>query len=253
MKLEGKAAIITGAGSGIGQATAILFAREGARVTVADISISDGQNTVAQIEANDHSAIFVQVDVSQTRQVQHMVQATVDAFGRLDILLNNAGTNLAATITETREEDWDRVMEVNVKGVFLGCKYAIPAMIQSGGGVIINTSSAAGIVGLKGLAAYTTSKGAVLQMTRNIALDYAEHNIRANALCPGVTASPMTLGVIQAHPDPEAMRLRMERGRPLGRMAQPEEMAKAALFLASDDSSFMTGAPLIVDGGYTAG
>ena len=253
MKLDGKTAIITGAGSGIGQAAALLFAGEGAQVTVADISISDGQATVDQIKASGHSAIFVQVDVSQAGQVQRMVEATIDAFGHLDILFNNAGTNLAATITETREEDWERVMAVNVKGVFLGCKYAIPAMIQRGGGVIINTSSAGGIVGLKGLAAYTASKGAVLQMTRNIALDYAEHNIRANALCPGVTASPMTLGVIQTHPDPEAMRLHMDRGRPLGRMAEPEEMAKAALFLASDDSSFMTGAPLIVDGGFTAG
>lgn len=253
MKLDGKVAIITGAGSGIGQATAILFAGEGARVAVADISVSAGQDTVAQIKSHGHSAIFVQVDVSHAGQVQEMVQATIDAFGRLDILFNNAGTNLAATITETREEDWDRVMAVNVKGVFLGCKYAIPAMIQGGGGVIINASSAAGIVGLRGLAAYTASKGAVLQLTRNIALDYAEYNIRANALCPGVTASPMTLDVIQAHPDPEAMRQRMEEGRPLGRMAEPEEMAKGALFLASDDSSFMTGAPLIVDGGFTAG
>jgi NAD(P)-dependent dehydrogenase (short-subunit alcohol dehydrogenase family) len=139
-----------------------------------------------------------------------------------------------------------------VKGVFLGCKYAIPAMIQTGGGVIINSSSAAGVVGLRGLAAYTASKGAVLQLTRNIALDYAAHNIRANALCPGVTASPMTMAVIESQSDPEAMRQRMEAGRPMGRMAQPEEMARAALFLASDDSSFMTGSPLIVDGGYTA-
>jgi NAD(P)-dependent dehydrogenase (short-subunit alcohol dehydrogenase family) len=253
MKLDGKTAIITGAGSGIGQAAAILFASEGAQVTVADISVPDGQATADQIEANGHSAIFVQVDVSQPDQVQRMIETTIDTFDCLDILFNNAGTNLAATITETREEDWDRVMAVNVKGVFLGCKYAIPAMIQRGGGVIINTSSAAGIVGLKGLAAYTASKGAVLQMTRNIALDYAEHNIRANALCPGVTASPMTLGVIEAHPDPEAMRQRMDHGRPLGRMAEPEEMARAALFLASNDSSFMTGAPLIVDGGFTAG
>lgn len=253
MKLDGKAAIITGAGSGIGQAAAILFAREGARVTVADVSVSRGQDTVAQIEMNGQNAIFAHVDVTQASQVQRMVQATIDAFGRLDILFNNAGTNLAATITETGEEDWDRVMAVNVKGVFLGCKYAIPAMIQTGGGVIINTSSAAGIVGLRGLAAYTASKGAVLQLTRNIALDYAQYKIRANILCPGVTESPMTLEVIETHPDPEAMRLRMERGRPMGRMAKPEEIARAALFLASEDSSFMTGAPLIVDGGYTAG
>jgi meso-butanediol dehydrogenase/(S,S)-butanediol dehydrogenase/diacetyl reductase len=252
MKLDGKVAIITGAGSGIGQAAAALFAKEGAKVVVADLSASRGQDTVALIEAIPGSAISFQVDVSDARQVQHLVRATLDAYDRLDILFNNAGINLAATVTETSEEAWDQVMAVNVKGVFLGCKYAIPAMIQTGGGVIINSSSAAGVVGLRGLAAYTASKGAVLQLTRNIALDYAAHNIRANALCPGVTASPMTMAVIESQSDPEAMRQRMEAGRPMGRMAQPEEMARAALFLASDDSSFMTGSPLIVDGGYTA-
>lgn len=252
MKLIDKVAIITGAGSGIGRAAALLFACEGAKVVVADISAPGGQDTIAQITAQGGQAVAVEVDVSQSRQVKRMVRTAADAYGRLDILFNNAGTNLAATVTETDEEDWERMMAVNVGGVFLGCKYAIPVMIENGGGVIINTSSAAGIVGLKGLAAYTASKGAVLQLTRNIALDYAEHNIRANALCPGVTESPMTLAVIEGQRDPEAMRQRMDSGRPLGRMAQPEEMAKAALFLASDDSSFMTGAPLIVDGGYTA-
>lgn len=252
MKLAGKVAIITGAGSGIGRAAANLFAREGASVVVADLSPSGGRETVAQIRANGGEAIYVEVDVSQAPQVQRMVQAAVDAYGRLDVIFNNAGINFVASVTETSEKDWDRVMAVNVKGVFLGCKYAIPAMIESGGGVIINTSSAAGIVGLRGLAAYTASKGAVLQLTRNIALDYAEHNIRANALCPGVTASPMTLTVIETHPNPEAERRRMESVGLLKRMAQPDEIARAALFLASDDSSFMTGAPLIVDGGYTA-
>jgi NAD(P)-dependent dehydrogenase (short-subunit alcohol dehydrogenase family) len=143
-------------------------------------------------------------------------------------------------------------MAVNVKGVFLGCKYAIPAMVAGGGGVIVNTASAAAIVGLKGLAAYTASKGAVLQLTRNVALDYADQKIRANALCPGVTATAMTLSVIEKSPNPEAMRQRMDAGRPLGRMADPEEIARAALFLASEESSFMTGVPLIVDGGFTA-
>ncbi len=253
MKLKGKVAIINGAGSGIGRAAALLFVSEGAKVVVADLSPAEGGETVSQIEAAGGQALYVEVDVSQAPAVQRMVRAAVDTYGRLDIIFNNVGINLAASVTETSEADWDRVMAVNVKGVFLGCKYAIPAMIEGGGGVIINTSSAAGIVGLKGLAAYTASKGAVLQLTRNVALDYAEHNIRANALCPGVTASPMTLAVIQAQPNPEAARQRMESGRPLGRMAQPQEIARAALFLASDDASFMTGAPLIVDGGYTAG
>jgi NAD(P)-dependent dehydrogenase (short-subunit alcohol dehydrogenase family) len=256
MKLIDKVAIITGAGSGIGQAAAILFTLEGARVVVADISAQGGRDTVAQIIARSGQAIAVEVDVSQSSQVRSMVHTAVDTHGRLDILFNNAGTNLAATVTETSEEEWERVMAVNVRGVFLGCKYAIPVMIANGGdfyeGIIINTSSAAGMVGLRGLAAYTASKGAVLRLTRNIALDCAEHNIRANALCPGVTQSPMTLAVIQSQQVSEAMRKRMDSGRPLGRMAEPEEMARSALFLASDDSSFMTGAPLIVDGSYTA-
>jgi NAD(P)-dependent dehydrogenase (short-subunit alcohol dehydrogenase family) len=181
-----------------------------------------------------------------------MVRTAVETYGRLDVLFNNAAVNLAATVTETSEEAWDRIMAVNVKGVFLGCKYAIPAMAAGGGGVIVNTASAAAIVGLKGLAAYTTSKGAVLQLTRNVALDYADQKIRANALCPGVTATAMTLSVIEKSPNPEAMRQRMDAGRPLGRMADPEEIARAALFLASEESSFMTGVPLIVDGGFTA-
>jgi NAD(P)-dependent dehydrogenase (short-subunit alcohol dehydrogenase family) len=252
MKLKGRVAIITGAGSGIGRAAALLFARHGASVVVADLSRDSGMDTVDTIQADGGRSTFVEVDVSQAQQVQRMVQAALTSYGQLDILFNNAGANLAAMVTETSEEQWDWVMAVNVKGVFLGCKYAIPAMIEGGGGVIINTSSAAGIVGLKGLAAYTASKGAVLQLTRSIALDYAPFNIRANALCPGVTASPMTLGVIEAQPDPDAMRKRMDSGRPLGRMAHPDEIARAALFLACDDSSFMTGAPLIVDGGYTA-
>jgi NAD(P)-dependent dehydrogenase (short-subunit alcohol dehydrogenase family) len=181
-----------------------------------------------------------------------LVQATVAHHGKIDILYNNAAINLHARVTETSEEDWNRVMDVNVKGVYLTCRSAIPEMIKNGGGCIINTASAAAIVGLRGLAAYTASKAAVLGLTRSIALDYAALGIRANALCPGVTATDMTLNIIASQPDPQNARERYDRGRPLGRMADPDEIARAALFLASEDSSFMTGAPLIVDGGYTA-
>ena len=252
MRLAGKVAIITGAAGGIGRAAALLFAAEGASVVVADVSVEAGEETVRRIAAQGGEGLFVPTDLRDASQVKRLVQETVAHFGKIDILYNNAGINLSAKVTETGEDDWDRVMEANVKSVYLTCRFVIPHMIQDGGGCIVNTASAAAIVGLRGLAAYTASKAAVLGLTRNIALDYAPYGIRANALCPGVTATDMTLGIIASQPDPPKARERYERGRPLGRMADPEEIARAALFLACEDSSFMTGAPLIVDGGYSA-
>ncbi len=252
MRLLNKVAIITGAGSGIGRAAAILFAAEGASVVVVDIAVDAGKDTVSQITAQGGSALFVPTDLRCAEQVERLVQQAITRYGKIDILYNNAGINLKATVTDTSEQDWDRVMEVNVKGVYLTCRFVIPEMMRNGGGCIINTASAAAIVGLRGLAAYTASKAAVLGLTRNIALDYADYNIRANALCPGVTATDMTLRIIESQPDPLKARERYDRGRPLGRMADPDEIARAALFLASEESSFMTGAPLVVDGGYTA-
>ena len=253
MILAGKIAIITGAGRGIGRAAALLFAAEGAPVVVADVALEAGQETVRQIVERGGLGMLVPTDLCHAAQVQRLVQETLAHFGRIDILYNNAGINLSATVTDTAEDDWDRVMEVNVKSVYLTCRFVIPQMMKNGGGgCIINTASAAAMVALRGLAAYTASKAAVLGLTRNIALDYAPYNIRANVLCPGVTATDMTLGIIESQPDPAKARERYDRGRPLGRMAEPDEIARAALFLASDDSSFMTGAPLIVDGGYTA-
>ena len=252
MRLAGKVAIITGAGSGIGRAAAILFAAEGAAVAVADLSTEGGEGTVREITAQGGRAFFMAADVRNAAQVQQLVEETIAHFGKIDILYNNAGVNLRATVTETTEEDWERVMDVNVKGVYLTCRFAIPHMIKNGGGSIINTASAGAIAGLRGLAAYTASKSAVLGLTRNIALDYGSYNIRANALCPGVTATEMTLSIIESEPDPAQAREHYNRGRPLGRMANPEEIARAALFLASDESSYMTGVPLIVDGGFVA-
>jgi NAD(P)-dependent dehydrogenase (short-subunit alcohol dehydrogenase family) len=251
-RLEGKTAIITGAATGIGRAAALLFAEEGANVVIADIDQGKGEKVAAEIAAAGGEAHFFETNIIDAASVENLVAETLQAYGKVDILYNNAGVNLFARLTDTQEEDWDQVMAVNVKGVYLCCRYAIPAMQAGGGGVIINTASAAAIVGLRNLAAYTASKGAVLQMTKNLALDYAADNIRVNALCPGVTATEMTLQVIETSPDPQAAKERFDSARPMMRMGDPIEIARAALFLASDESSYMTGAHLVVDGGYTA-
>lgn len=251
-RLLGKVAVITGAATGIGKASALLFAQEGASVVLIDIDRDHGEEVAEQIRASGGRASFIRADVSRTEDVRMLVSIVVDLEGKIDVLFNNAAINYFGKITDTAEDDWDRVMNVNVRGVFLGCKYVIPVMQKGGGGSIINTASAAAIVGLRNLAAYTASKGAVLQLTKNLALDYAADGIRVNALCPGVTATEMTLKLIDESPDPEAARRRFDTARPIGRMGEPLEIAKAALFLASDDSSYMTGAHLLVDGGYCA-
>ncbi len=250
-RLDGKVALITGAGNGMGQVASVLFAREGARIVVADFSEAGGAETVAAVEAVGGEAAFVKVDVANAEQVEAMVQFAMTRFGALDVLYNNAGIFPVddGGATETPEPTWDRVMEVNLKGVWLGCKYGIPAMLSSGGGSIVNVAS---FVALMGAAtaqiAYTASKGGVLAMTREIAVEYGRQNIRANSLCPGPIATPM-LEELMSDPERKARRL---VHIPMGRLGQAEELAKAALFLASDESSFMTGAQLVVDGGITA-
>ncbi len=250
-RLDGKVALITGAGNGMGQVASVLFAQEGARIVVADFSPEGGAETVAAVEAVGGEAAFVKVDVARSDQVEAMITFTMERFGALNVLYNNAGIFPAEDggATETPEPTWDRVMEVNLKGVWLGCKYGIPAMLTSGGGSIVNVAS---FVALMGAAtaqiAYTASKGGVLAMTREIAVEYGRQNIRANSLCPGPIGTPMLEELMS---DPERKARRMVH-IPMGRLGQAEELAKAALFLASDDSSFMTGAQLVVDGGITA-
>lgn len=250
-RLDGKVALITGAGNGMGQVASVLFANEGARIVVADFSEAGGAETVAAVEAAGGEAAFVKVDVANPDQVSAMIDFAMTRFGALNVLYNNAGIFPAddGGVTETPEPTWDRVMEVNLKGVWLGCKYGIPAMLASGGGSIVNVAS---FVALMGAAtaqiAYTASKGGVLAMTREIAVEYGRKNIRANSLCPGPVSTPM-LEELMSDPARKARRL---VHIPMGRLGQAEELAKAALFLASDDSSFMTGAQLVVDGGITA-
>lgn len=252
MRLAGKVAVITGAGSGIGRATAVLFARESAKVVVADMSEAGGRETVSMIQEAGGQALFVQVDVTRAADVEAMVRAAVEQYGRLDILYNNAGIQIKGTATGMTEEAFEKVMAVNVKGVWLGCKYAIPQMERQGGGVIVNTASGAALIGTRENVAYCASKGAVLQLTRQIALDYAAAGIRVNAVAPGVVDTPLMAPVF-AQTGNTAQAKEMTGARhPLGRLAQPEEIAKAVLFLASDDSSFSTGSCLVVDGGYTA-
>ncbi|WP_027882724.1 glucose 1-dehydrogenase [Meiothermus rufus] len=250
MQLADKVALITGAASGIGLEAALLFAREGARVVAVDIS-EKGQKTVAAIQQAGGQAHFVQADVSRAEDAERMVAEAERVFGRLDILFNNAGISHAADddAIHTSEAVWDLTFAVNVKGVFLGCKYGIPALRRAGGGSIINTASFVAFLGAATpQLAYTASKGAVLSMTRELAVIHARENIRVNALCPG----PLQTELLMKYLDTPEKRQRRLVHIPMGRFGQAGEIAQAALFLASPASSFMTGAALLVDGGITA-
>jgi NAD(P)-dependent dehydrogenase (short-subunit alcohol dehydrogenase family) len=250
-RLDGKVALITGAGSGMGRCAAELFATEGARVVVADYADAAGSATVDAIIAAGGEATFVRADVSRASDCDAMVQHAVATFGGLHVLYNNAGVFPGddGGALDTPESTWDRVMEINLKGVWMGCRAGIPAMLASGGGSIVNVASFVAYVGAAtAQIAYTSSKGGVLAMTREIAVEYGRQNIRANSLCPGPIDTPL-LAELMSDPARRARRL---VHIPMGRLGQAEELAKAALFLASDESSFMTGASLIVDGGITA-
>lgn len=251
MRLRGKVALITGAASGIGRTAANLFAAEGAKVVIADVTARTGEEAAQEIRSTGGEAAFIRADVSRAADVEAMVRFTVERFGGLHVLYNNAGIFHAedAGTVETAEEVWDRVVDINLKGVWLGCKYGLPALLRSGGGSIINVAS---FVALMGAAtpqiAYTASKGGVLAMTREIAVEYARKGIRANALCPGPIETPMLAELLS---DPQRRARRLVH-IPIGRFGQAEEIARAALWLASDESSLMTGASLVVDGGITA-
>lgn len=253
MRLRDRVALITGGASGIGRETAMLFAREGAAVAVVDVDESGGEAAVSRIvEAGGH-ATFVRCDVTCATDCQRAVRCTVSELGGLDILFNNAGIIRRSTVLDTTEEDWDLVMAVNLKSVFLLSKAAIPIMARSGGGVIINTASGWGLVGGRRAASYCASKGAVVNLTRALALDHGGQNIRVNCVCPGDTDTPLLHAEARQLGQPEQEFLAESAQRPLQRIASPEEIAQAVLYLASDASSFVTGTTLVVDGGGLAG
>jgi NAD(P)-dependent dehydrogenase (short-subunit alcohol dehydrogenase family) len=250
-RLDGKVAVITGAGSGIGRVAASLFAGEGAQVVVADVVADQAESAVAEIVAAGGTATAVAVDVSDEDQVQAMVATAVSTYGGLHVLFNNAGIfpDDDGGLLDTPPETWAKVMEVNLKGVWLGCRAGVPAMLDSGGGSIVNVASFVALVGAAtAQMAYTASKGGVLALTRELAVEYARQGIRANSICPGPIETPLLAELLS---DPERRQRRLVH-IPIGRFGRPEEIAKAALFLASDDASFVTGSALVVDGGITA-
>lgn len=251
MKLDGKITLITGSGSGIGHETAKLFAAEGATVIVADRNAEAAEAVASRIRATGGEAEAFTVDVSDEGQVQAMIAFATDTFGRLDVLVNNAGYGIAGTVATTSLADWKALMSVNVDGVFLGCKYAIPVMEAQGGGVIVNTASGGAIVAIYDRAAYTASKGAVAALTRAMAVDHAGANIRVNCIAPGTIETPYFKTIFERSNDAPALRELLEKRQVMNRLGRPDEMAKGILFLACDDSSFCTGSTLVADGGWT--
>ena len=254
MKLADKVAIITGGNSGIGKATTELFSREGARVCITGRNEKRCREVVAEINKTGGQAIFVLADVQSSDECRKTVEATIEAFGRVDILLNNAGVYFAENTVECSEEHWDLTIDINLKGTFLMSKFVLPSMIEQGSGVIINVSSGWGVVGGKDAVSYCAAKGGVVLMTKAMAIDHSAQGIRVNCLSPGDVKTPML------DEDARMQGLTLDEyyaqaiaQRPMGRIGTPEEIAKAALFLASDDSTYMTGANLVVDGGGTAG
>jgi NAD(P)-dependent dehydrogenase (short-subunit alcohol dehydrogenase family) len=252
MRLQDRVCLITGGGSGIGRATARVFAREGARLSIADKRGEAAEEVVAECRLSGNDAIALTVDVSESTEAARMVESTVKHFGRLDVLVANAGYGIAGTVLDTEPAEWDALMAVNVRGVYLSAKYAIPAMTANGGGVIVNTASALAQVGVRNRAAYVASKGAVAALTRALAIDHVADGIRCNAVAPGTIDTPYFSEMLRSAEDPAALRRGLEARQLLNRLGTPEEIADAILFLACDDSRFATGSILTVDGGWTA-
>jgi len=257
LKLKNKVAIITGAATGIGRATALLFAKEGAKTVLADVNVKEANETVNLVKNAGGETIFVETDVSKEADVKRMVEKTMEKYGRIDILVNNAGVVLVKPAEETTEQDVDRVISVNFKGVFFGCKHVIPIMKRQGGGVIVNIASVSGHIGQVNHAVYGGTKGGVIAMSRALAVELAPFKIRVNSISPGAVDTPMLRGDVKTEAarrgvSEEEIKREFEEQGLLKRWAKPEEIAQGILYLASDDSSYITGGDILIDGGWTA-
>ncbi len=251
-RLAGKVAFLTGGGTGIGRACAILFAREGARVALAGRRIAPLETASEEIRRSGGEAWAVACDVSKLGQVEAAIGDTVKRFGKLNVVVNNAGVLLVGTAEQTSDADWERVMDTNLRGTFLVSRAALPALRQAGGGAIVNVASILGLVGMKGRAAYAASKGGVVSLTRAMALDHASEGIRVNCICPAVVDSEMVSGLFDSQPDPAAARRARIATLPVGRLGTPDDVAHLAVYLASEESTWLTGVALPLDGGLTA-
>lgn len=247
MKLQNKTAIITGAGSGIGEGIANLFAKEGARVVVANRRVENGERVVSEIKNSGGQAVFIQTDVSKWEDWENLSKKTIEIYGGIDILVNNAGVVKFSPLHQTSDEDWDYILNINLKGAFYGMKAVIPQMLKQGKGKIINISSIAGLVGFDKLSAYCASKGGIIALTREAGLEYAKDNININCIAPGVIVSEMTRGLLDDEKTKQGFLINI----PLGRIGQPNDIGYCALYLASDDSNYITGQVFVIDGGWT--
>ena len=252
MNLESKVALITGAGAGIGLATALAFGKLSFRVVLVDASSENGESAKKIFADHGYQSLLYIAQVQESAQVQNIIKDVEKQWGRLDVLVNNAGIYKQGKVHETEDEDWDRIIKVNLSGTFLFTKYSVPLMVKNGGGVIVNVASEAGLVGIMGQVAYNTSKAGVIGFTKSCAVDLASLGIRVNSVCPGTTDTPLVQTAIRQSANPQAARRDLEKVRPLNRLGRVEEIASAILFMASDEAGYATGSILSIDGGYTA-